>query len=181
MDLIYRRLTEEEISPVLFSHFRRFQKVEKCWRKIEGVWVLKDISFVDDWDEADHRRVCGQLRKVLAEGGAVWGAFSDGSLKGFSSVEARLIGSRKQYAVLAEFHVSEDMRRRGLGRKLFMLAAESAWNFGAEKLYISAMSAEESQAFYRDMGCVEALEYDPYHVEREPCDVQMEYHKPVCD
>ena len=71
--------------------------------------------------------------------------------------------------------VAEDRRGRGLGRRLFSLAAEEARRLGAEKLYISAMSAEESQAFYRAMGCVEALEYDPPHVEKEPCDVQMEY------
>lgn len=175
MDLIYRGLAEGEISPALFARFRRFQRVEKCWRKIEGRWMLKDISFIDDWDESDYRRVCGQLKKVLDEGGAVWGAFSAEALKGFSSVEARRIGSRNQYAVLAELHVSEDMRRRGLGRRLFGLAADSARKLGAEKLYISAMSAEESQAFYRSMGCVEALEYDPFHVEKEPCDCQMEY------
>ncbi len=90
-------------------------------------------------------------------------------------MDGRLIGSRGQYAVLAEMHVSEELRGRGLGRQLFARAAEEARSLGAEKLYISAMSAEESQAFYRAMGCVEAQEYDPPHVEKEPCDVQMEY------
>lgn len=174
-DILFRELEEKELTPGLFAAFRRFQRVKRCWRKVEGRWVLKDIPFTEDWDSADYQRVCGQLREVLEHGGCAWGAFLDGKLKGFASVDGWRIGSRKQYAVLAELHVSEECRGQGLGRRLFTLAAGTGRALGAEKLYISAMSAEESQAFYRAMGCVEAEEYDPPHVEKEPCDVQMEY------
>lgn len=174
MDVIYRKLTAEEITPALFQSFRRFQKVERCWRKEDGIWVLKDIAFTEDWGEDDYRQMCPRLRRD-AESGAVFGAFWEGALKGFASVEGARIGSGKQYAVLSELHVSEDCRRMGLGRQLFGLAAGRGRELGAKKLYISAMSAEESQRFYLAMGCVEAEEYDPPHVEKEPCDVQMEY------
>ncbi len=56
-----------------------------------------------------------------------------------------------------------------------MLAAERAKAMGAEKLYISAHSSKESQAFYKAVGCVEAEEYNPASVEKEPCDCQLEY------
>ena len=42
------------------------------------------------------------------------------------------------------------------------------------KLYISAHSAVESQAFYKALGCVEAQVYNKEHVEKEPYDCQME-------
>ena len=42
------------------------------------------------------------------------------------------------------------------------------------KLYISAHSAVESQAFYKAMGCVEAEVYHQGHVEEEPYDCQLE-------
>lgn len=45
---------------------------------------------------------------------------------------------------------------------------------GAQALYISAHSSVESQAFYKAMGCVEAKEYQAFHVEKEPCDCQLE-------
>lgn len=173
--LQYRVLTPPDLSPPLFAHFQRHQTVTRCWRKIDGHWLLKDIPFTEDWSPQDLRRVCAQLSRAIASGGTAWAAFLDGALKGFSSVEGTLTGSRKQYAVLAELHVSEDCRRRGIGRELFLRAAAEARRLGAEKLYISAMSAEESQAFYRSMGCVEAQEYNPYLVEKEPCDCQMEY------
>lgn len=171
----YRKLCPHELRLELFTDFRRFQKVEKCWRKADGQWALKDIAFTEDWDQADYRRLCQQMVHTLEEGGTVWGAFLEDSLKGFASLEGKPIGSRSQYAVLAELHVSQDCRRMGLGRELFLRAAGSARELGVEKLYISTMSAEESQAFYLSMGCVEAEEPDPKHVELEPCDVQREF------
>lgn len=84
------------------------------------------------------------------------------------------MGSRKQYADLTSIHVSADARGHGLGRRLFLLAEDTARQLGAEALYISAHSAVESQAFYKAMGCVEAAEYLPIHVEQEPCDCQLE-------
>lgn len=171
----YVKIGPQMLKPELFSGFIRRQKVTKCWRREGGRWAIRDIAFTENWNGADHRRVLGQLSAVLSSGGAVWGAFENGILKGFASVGGGLIGSGGQYAVLEELHVSEDRRRMGIGRELFRLAAESARGLGAQKLYISTMSAVESQAFYISMGCVEALEPDPWHVEKEPCDVQREY------
>ncbi len=170
-----RVISKDLLVPELFAGFDRFQEVKRCWRKVEGQWVLKDVPFTEDWTPEDYRLLCRKLFRCVEAGGAVWGAFAAGALKGFACVEGKPIGSRGQYAVLAELHVSRDCRRQGLGRALFEKAVESARKLGVEKLYISAMSAEESQAFYRGMGCVEAEEYDPYHVKLEPCDCQMEY------
>ena len=63
----------------------------------------------------------------------------------------------------------------GIGKQLFQMASTWAREKGAKKLYISAHSSIESQAFYKAMGCVEALEYNKEHVEKEPCDCQLEY------
>ena len=67
------------------------------------------------------------------------------------------------------------MRRKKIGAVLFEAAATWAKENGAEKLYISAHSAVESQAFYRNLGCVEAQVYSQKHVEKEPYDCQLEY------
>lgn len=66
------------------------------------------------------------------------------------------------------------MRNRGIGSKLFMIAKGWALAHGAKKLYISAHSAVETQAFYRRMGCVEAAFYNKTHVDAEPYDCQLE-------
>lgn len=104
----------------------------------------------------------------------MYGAFENGRLKGFVAVLPEIFGGENRYVDLASIHVSQDMRRRGIGTALFLKAKEWARQQGAGKLYISAHSAVESQAFYRGMGCVEAKLYHQKHVEEEPFDVQME-------
>lgn len=170
----YRMIDYEEVSTGLFQEFRRHQNVTKCWRKEEGRWCIKDIAFVDDWSQNDYECLVDSLKKNLAEGGMVYGAFKQNSLKGFTSVSGTLFGSGGEYLDLVEIYVSEELRGQGVGTELFMKVKEWAKQHGAEKLYISAHSAVESQAFYKSMGCVEAQEYSVRHVEKEPCDCQLE-------
>lgn len=174
-NLVLRPITERELTPALFAVFDRFQKVEKCWRKIGGEWVIKDIAFLEQWEEKDYRELCASLQSTLKSGGAVWGLFLAEKLKGFCAVKRELLGRERQYADLSELYISADQRGKGYGRLLFQKAAELGLRFGAKKLYISAHSSVESQAFYRKMGCVEAGEYDPHHVAAEPCNCQLEY------
>ena len=174
MDILYRPLALEEITPALSAGFERRQEVTRCWRKENGAWLLKDIAFVDDWSPQDYDTLLEHLRHTLQTGGALIGAFQVERLAGFASVENEFFGSQKQYLLLSSLHVSLPSRHQGIGRKLLGLAAEAARKLGAQKLYISAHSAEETQAFYHALGCVEALEYNAALVEAEPCDCQME-------
>lgn len=170
-----RPLKKDELAPDIFHDFCRFQPVEKAWRRFHGQWEVQDVCYTDRWGNEKPQAMCDFLRGLLAGGGRAWGAFLDGKLKGFCAIAGARIGSRGQYADLSEMFVSYGCRGAGLGRLLFEKAAESGRALGAEKLYISAHSAAGSVAFYKAMGCVEAEERDPRHVEEEPYDVQMEY------
>lgn len=167
-------LKAEMINQELFAHFQRHQIVSKCWRKIDGKWCVKDIAFTDNWNEGEYSKLIAFLKSTVTKGGVVFGAFINDVLKGFSSVEPVLFGKSKEYLDLSSMHVSEDMRGNGIGKELFQLSKDWAQQHGAKKLYISAHSSLESQAFYRAMGCVEALEFDKVHVEKEPYDCQLE-------
>lgn len=170
----YRDLHENEICRELFKHFIRRQDVAQCWRKENGTWVIKDISFIDDWSENDYAELISYLKHTLCSGGLVRAAFYKHELKGFVSVERNLFGGLHKYLDLSHIYVSADMRGQGIGAALFTSAKIWASTHGAGKLYISAHSAVESQAFYKKMGCREAAQYDPAHVLKEPCDCQLE-------
>ena len=170
----YRTLRENELCRELFGGFIRHQVVTKCWRREKGEWVIREDPFIDDWTEADYRTLISCLKNTVSTGGVVYGAFIAGTLKGFASVEPDFMGKEGQYLDLSSIHVSEDARGTGIGRALFLMAKEWARARGAKKLYISAHSAVETQAFYRSMGCGDAREYDRRHVDREPFDCQME-------
>lgn len=170
----YRQLNKDEIRRELFKNFIRRQNVTLCRRREQGAWVLKSDPFIDDWSEEDYMFLVKCLKNTISSGGVVYAAFLNGQLKGFVSVESKLFGKKENYLDLSSIHVSEDMRGQGIGRALFLSAKEWAKKKGAEKLYISAHSAMETQAFYKAMGCVEAEEYEQKHVEAEPYDCQLE-------
>ena len=89
-------------------------------------------------------------------------------------MEGGIFGKTNRYMDLSCIHVSQDMRHSGIGRRLFDEARRFARAHGAQKLYISAHSAVESQAFYEAMGCVDAQEIQRAHAEKEPFDRQLE-------
>lgn len=172
--LQYRKLCADELCRDLFASFTRRQNVTKCWRKEENQWVIRDVPFIDDWTDGDYEFLVKCLKHTIASGGVVYGAFADGRLKGFASVEPGLFGEEHNYLDLSSIHVSEDLRGAGIGKCLFAAAKEWAREQGARKLYISAHSSVETQAFYKAMGCVEAKWQHPGHVEQEPFDCQLE-------
>ena len=171
----YRELKTNQISPELFEPFNRYQKVTKCWRKENGAWMLEDISFEEDWSADDRAFLVQCLKNTTTTGGAVFGAFKDDSLVGFSSLENEHLGANQEYLQLSSLHVSNEQRGGGIGKTLFKMSADRARAMGAEKLYISAHSSQETQAFYKSMGCFEAVEYIQKLSEKEPSDCQLEY------
>lgn len=172
--ITYRQLTLKEINRKLFKDFIRRQVVTDCLRKENDEWVIRSDPFIDDWSEEDYSFLVSCLKNTVKTGGFVYGAFYEGALKGFVSVESDIFCEEQGYIDLSSIHVSEDMRGKGIGKALFLAAKEWAKGKGAKKLYISAHSAVESQAFYKKMGCVEAEAYNMEHVEKEPFDCQLE-------
>lgn len=170
----YREITFEELNMDLFRDFIRRQVVTKVWRKEQGKWVIKDEPFIDDWSPEEYAFGISCIQNTVKTGGLFWGAFSNGRLKGFVSVESEIFGGEHRYMDLTSIHVSADMRGIGIGRQLFYKAKKWAKSKGANKLYISSHSAVESQAFYKSMGCAEAQQYNKKHMEKEPFDVQLE-------
>ena len=171
----YRNLLDREINRDMFRQFIRRQVVGNCYRWEKDHWEIREDPFIDDWSEDDYQVLIRCLKNTASTGGFVQGAFRDGVLKGFASVEAEFLDEERRYLDLSSIHVSSDARRMGIGKRLFLGAVQWARKNGAEKLYISAHSAVESQAFYRSLGCVDALWRCEAHVEQEPYDCQLEY------
>lgn len=171
----YRPLPAKEIQYGMLDGFRRHQILTKCLRRENGKLIIKDMPFVDDWSRGERESITKRLKDTAESGGFVYAAFCGGALIGFASVDPCPFGCFEEYAELTNIHVAEGERGRGIGRSLFTAAAEWARERGKRKLYISAHSSVESQAFYRSLGCKEAEIYSTRHIEAEPFDIQMEY------
>ena len=72
----YKTLHVNEISLDLFRHFQRHQIVAKCWRKIDGIWCIKDIAFTEEWGKENYALLVSELKETLSSGGyGLWCLF----------------------------------------------------------------------------------------------------------
>lgn len=170
-----RLLALEDLPDDVLESFNRFQVTERMRVTWQDGYRLKEEHFTDDWDDKWKVRVVRNLRTCLEQGGAVAGAFREGTLLAFANVESEFFGSAKSYVELSYIHVSREARHQGLGKELFCLCCQEAKKMGAKKLYISAHPAEETQRFYDASGCVPAKEIDPVRYAKEPFDIQLEF------
>ncbi|RAK11237.1 hypothetical protein C8C77_103225 [Halanaerobium saccharolyticum] len=60
----YRSLKIDEIKLSLFSNFDRHQKVNKCWRKDNKKWILKNISFTENWGPDEYKFLVKCLKRL---------------------------------------------------------------------------------------------------------------------
>lgn len=175
-EVIIRELRKEDLIPDLLKHFNRYQMVRKVWRWVNGEKLLIDNPFIEDWDDKLKEEIVEEdFQFCINNKGIVLGVFHEEKLLGFAALLRDFFGSEKQYVQLMQLHVSSDCRGLGIGRQLFQLCAEKAKQWGAKKLYISGHSAEETQEFYKSVGCVEAEEINEIIASHEPYDIQLEY------
>lgn len=170
----YVRLAPEQVPLDCLDGFVRHQEVKECWRKLEGEWRLMPIAFTEEWAGDTLRAKASELKALIKSGHACFGAFDGEALCGFATLENEIFDDDRRYIALMELQVSAPYRGRHIGSELFYMCLAEARALGARRLYISAHSSKESQAFYRAVGCVEAERCDPEAVRLEPCDVQME-------
>ena len=152
------------------------QYIGKAWRSVDGVLRLVEINYLDpDFPEGYENHLC-RLRQTISEQGIAIGAFEeDGSLAGFAALNLAPFGKSYRHVLLDQLFISKKLRRKGIGKHLFFLAASEARKHHMQKIYICAGSSEETLAFYRALGCVDAAEIDADLLANDPRDIQLEY------
>lgn len=161
--------------------FSRDEMVTKAWRRKGDNYELSDVSYREAWDEEELELTECELNQVMHSGGTVITVLMDDRIVGFAALEGETFGAQSEYRILSQFHISSEYRKHGLGRDLFKAVIieakqkQASNQKKASKLYISASSSENTQNFYRSMGCVPALEIHAKMAEKEPYDLQLEY------
>lgn len=147
--------------------YDRKQNVNKVYRMIDGKYELIECEYTEDWDINKKRSVAKDIR---SDEYITYLALDNGKVVGFIGLLKKLNG---KYMLLDLMQVSSEYRGQGLGRQLFDLGKEEARRAGADALYISACSSEETIAFYKSMGCRLAENPIKEIAEDEPFDLQM--------
>lgn len=149
--------------------------IKNAWRDVEGIKKLVSI----DYDEKgfsngleEHKK---GLEHTILTHGYVVGAYNDqGLLVGFATLNRPIFGKSYRYVLLDQLFISKPFRKHGIGKTLMKLCMDEARLWGANKLYICAGSSEDSIAFYRSIGCSNAMEINQELYESDPRDFQLE-------
>ena len=147
--------------------YNRKQNVNKVYRRIDGEYVLVECRYTEDWDLNKKRSVA---KKICSDAYITYLALENEKVVGFIGLLRKLSGP---YMILDMMQVSSECRGQGIDRKLFEAGKVVARKVGAEALYISACSSEETIAFYRAMGSDLASNPIKEIAEGEPFDLQM--------
>jgi len=173
-NIIYRKLTVEECERI--NEMNPSQYIGKAWREVNGKRQLVEINYQDlDWPNG-YEHHFSNLKRTILRDGIAYGAFeSNGRLLGFATINSNFFGKKFNYVLLDQLFISLEHRNKGIGKKLFMLCADAARGWNADKIYICAGTAEETIAFYFAIGCKEAVEINEVLYESDIRDYQLEF------
>lgn len=173
--LEYRKLKLEEaerIAEIDATHY-----IKNVWRMNEatGEYRLVEINWTDRELPNGFGWHLNRFKETLKNGGTAFGCFDENTLIGYATIDKEIIGKQEKYVLLDQLFVSQNYRGKGIGKALFKMCAKQAAEYGAEKLFVCAGSAENTIAFYKRMGCVPATERNEMLYEEDPRDIQLEY------
>jgi len=171
--ITYRSLKLNECERI--KEINASQFIGRAWREVNGIRKLIDINYQDPDFPNGYENHLAALKETIESGGSAIGAFDDRKLIGFSSVNPEIFGIKSKYVLLDQIFISLEYRSKGIGKQLFMRSVTEAKKLGAAKFYICAGSSEETIAFYRAIGCVEANEINTDLYEGDTRDIQLEY------
>lgn len=169
-----RVLSRDEIKEIW--RIDRSESIESIYYFVNGTLTLKPEHYdVKSWPPGEAQKYTPLLEDCYDRGGWFYGLFDNQQPIGVAVLESRFIGKGKDQLQLKFLHVSSPFRSKGLGTRLFNLAASEARRRGADSLYISAAPSEHTIDFYLRLGCTVTSEPDPELFELEPEDIHLVY------
>lgn len=159
-------LSADNFKPDSLDNYPRKQDVKNVYRKHNGEYILEECVYTEDWDMEKRRSVA---KAISCDDYITYLAIENDEVVGFIGLNKALV---EPYMILDMMQVSAACRGQGIGRKLFDAGKEEARKAGAEALYISACSSEETIAFYKAMGA-ELADCPIKEIAEEPYDLQM--------
>jgi predicted N-acetyltransferase YhbS len=173
MSIEYRLLAPHECGRIKEINPARF--IKRAWRSVNGIKQWVDLDWLDDDYPDGYDNHFDALQATFEGCGFAIGAFDGDVLVGFVSVNRNVFGSRFKYVLLDQLFVDNKYQGQGIGKNLFRLSAEKAKEWDVNKFYICAGSSENTLAFYKTLGCVEAMEIDQALQAADENDMQLEY------
>lgn len=173
-NIIFRELEIEDCDKMQEINPRHY--IKNAWRLVDGKRTLVEIDYLEEGWPDGYERYHSELVNILKNFGKAYGAFDTNErMLGFVSLKKEHFGESAKYILLDSMFVTYEKRGLGIGRKLFNLCIDQCKQWKVDKIYICAGSAEDTIAFYRSQGCIDAIEINQELYAEDPRDMQLEF------
>lgn len=163
-----KRLDTDQFSLDSLRGFNRHQTVKYIYKLADSRLTLTLHPFEETWSQERKKEKAAEM---ISGRFTVFCAYDKERIIGEIMLVPELDLGRM---IIDSLHVSEEYRRKGIGKALFETAKAEAGKHGAKALYLSACSAQETIDFYLAMGCRVSPNPIQAYADREPFDIQME-------
>ncbi|PKM65372.1 MAG: N-acetyltransferase [Firmicutes bacterium HGW-Firmicutes-2] len=170
----YRVLKLDECDRI--SEINPEQYIKNAWRDVDGEKKLVEIDYLETGWPDGYERYRNELESIISNNGIAFGAFDEyNKLIGFASLKRNEFGVDSKYVLLDSIFVSKEARGNKIGNQLFEMCINKGREWGMDKIYICAGSAEDTIGFYNSLGCSNAVEINEELYLQDTRDIQMEY------
>lgn len=168
----YRTLGHDDVPRI--AEIDRSESIAEEYR-VEGgrLGVVPRRLEAPSWSAEGLQNYVARVRALLRRGGEALGAWRDGRLVGFATLDVTGVGGDPSILQLDMLYVSRDSRGQGIGRRLTTALADRARELGATALYISATPTRGTVDAYLRLGARLAQRPDPTLFALEPDDIHL--------
>lgn len=136
--IVYNWPVTAEIVPFEPAHAHAFYALNRAWLDAHGLY-----------EPADEHHLAHPERSILAEGGSIFIAVTEGEVIGTAAV----VPIDERVVEIVKLTVASHARGQGLGRRLVNACVQRARDAGAERIaLVSSSLLHDALALYESMG-----------------------------
>lgn len=170
--LNYRLLERSELE--LLGEIDRKEIVNEAYyfrdNKLE---IVNEFYNIEGWDLKELHEYIDRLKDIYDRNGTVYGAFDNKTIVGLGALESKFIGRNNDQLKLDMLYISNNYRKKGIGKNLVNLLSKKAKELNAKSMYISATPFKNTVEFYFAIGAKLTNEINKDLYELEPYDIHM--------
>lgn len=170
--LNYRLLERSELE--LLGEIDRKEIVNEVYyfrdNKLE---IVNEFYNIQGWDLEELHEYIDRLQDIYDRNGTIYGAFDNKTIVGLGALESKFIGKNNDQLKLDMLYISNNYRKKGIGKNLVNLLSKKAKELNAKSIYISATPFKNTVEFYFAIGAKLTNEINKDLYELEPYDIHM--------